>query len=50
MRQAKKAALHAVMILAMLAVFVLAAGCGEQVANKQAPTGKPALLNFWQPG
>lgn len=50
MRRAERTALHALVILAMLAAPALAAGCGGRATVEQAPTGKPAVLNFWQPG
>jgi|YNPBryBLVA2012_1023415.scaffolds.fasta_scaffold198063_1 hypothetical protein len=50
MRHAEKAAFHAVVILAALAALSFIAGCGERVARERVETGRPAVLNFWQPG
>ncbi|MBC7246924.1 MAG: hypothetical protein H5T73_03975 [Actinobacteria bacterium] len=50
MRHTEKAAYHAVVVLAALAAFAFMAGCGKQAARERVETGKPAVLNFWQPG
>jgi len=50
MRRTQKAAMQVVTIILVLAALAFEAGCGKQVAVERETTGKPAVLDFWQPG